>query len=199
VNIWVDESGGVGRGVMTLAAVALATEAADAIITQFRAATGIAGEVKGSRINLAERAQLLDLFAQAHGHAVVAIATRALAPDPGNDRGQHDRIIYAQLLDDAVADLMLASGGCAQVVIDDGRYSPATLAGIRQEIAALVGPCGSAKLELSHRASGLQIADVIANSFFNRALPGQRQGRFAAMLEPLMESRRIRMRVLKDG
>jgi hypothetical protein len=199
MNIWVDESGGIGRGVMTLAAVALSTATADDIITRFRGETGVSGEVKGSRIDLKERACFFKLFDAAQVHAVVGVATLALTPDPGEDRGDHDRAIYAKLLEEVVADLMLASGGCAQVVIDDGRYAPDILALIRADLAALIGPCSSAQLEHSHRASGLQIADVIANSFFNRALPSKRQGRFAAMLEPLMERGQIRMRVLKDG
>jgi hypothetical protein len=37
---------------------------------------------------------------------------------------------------------------------------------------------------------------VIANSFFNRALVNDRQGRMAAVVAPLLENGRIKMRVL---
>ncbi len=198
MQIWCDESGGVGRGLMTLAAVAMDADTADAMIARFRADCAIAGEVKGSRIDLKQRSHFLDLFIAAKARAVVGIATRVLIPDQDTDRGNHDLAIYTKLLDDSVAELLLESGGCAQVVIDDGRYAPPVLADVRQEVAALIGPCGSARLEDSHRASGLQIADVIANSFFNRAIPNQRQSRFAAQLAPLLESGQIRMKVLID-
>ncbi len=197
MHIFCDESGGVGRGVMTLAAVALEEDAADALIARFRGETGIHGEIKGSRIDLAERALLIDLFVEAKARAVVGVATRALWPEAGEDRGELDRDIYASLLDHAVARLLPESGGCAHVVIDDGRYSPMMVAQVRDEIAALIGPSGKAALADSHRSSGLQIADVIANSFFNRALPGDRQSVIGAMLAPLLETGRIRLEVLK--
>jgi hypothetical protein len=45
----------------------------------------------------------------------------------GQDRGApRHRLIYAQLLNDAVASMIC--GNCAQIVIDDGRYGPETLA-----------------------------------------------------------------------
>jgi hypothetical protein len=73
-----------------------------------------------------------------------------------------------------------------------------TLAKIRDDVGKLVGPCGTALLELSHRLAGLQIADVIANSFFNRALVNDRQARMAAIVAPLLESGQISMRVLPN-
>ena len=71
-----------------------------------------------------------------------------------------------------------------------------TLADIRTRVGKLVGPFGTAQLELSHRAAGLQLADIIANTFFTRALPGDRQGRMSAIATPLMASGRLTMRVL---
>jgi hypothetical protein len=112
------------------------------------------------------------------------------------DRGDHDIDIYTALLEDVVGAMLPAAGDCAKVVIDDGRYGADTLAHIRSDIGRLVGPCGSAQLELSHRAAGLQLADVIANSFFTRALPGDRQARMSAIVTPMMEAGRITLRIL---
>jgi hypothetical protein len=61
----------------------------------------------------------------------------------------------------------------------------------------MVGPCGTTQLELSHRLAGLQIADVVANTFFNRALVNERQGRMAAIAAPMLESGQITLRVLE--
>ncbi len=182
MHIYCDESGGVGRGVMTVAAVAIEPEAASALIERFRADAGIVGEVKGSRIDLEERVWFLKLFADSEAQAQVTIALSAVRPDPGENRGQHDIAIYAQLLESAIDPLLLASGGCAEIIIDDGRYGPATLSAIRDDIAAMLGPCGRAELVQSHHLAGLQIADVIANSFFNRALPSERQEHMAAQV-----------------
>jgi hypothetical protein len=197
--IYCDESGGVGRGVMTLAAVDIAAEQADAILARFRAVTGYLGELKGSRIDLAERSLLLELFKDSAGTATVGIAISALKPDPQEDRGDHDVLIYASLLNDVVGAMLPDVPGCDSVIIDDGRYGADILARVRDDVGRLVGPCGTAQLELSHRLAGLQIADVLANSFFNRALVNERQGRMAAIVAPLLESGQIKMRVLPDS
>ncbi len=194
--IYCDESGGVGRGVMTLAAVHIDANAADSILARFVEVTGWSGEIKGSRIDLAERALLFELFDHTGAHATVGIALSALKPIQGEDRGDHDIAIYAKLLDNTVAAMLPETGGCAQVIIDDGRYGLETLSLIRDDIGRLIGPCGKASLELSHRSAGLQIADVIANSFFNRVLVSDRQSRIAAIVQPFLDSGRIKMQLL---
>ncbi len=200
MQIYCDESGGVGRGVMTLAAVAIEPDDADTLLQQFCSQTVLNSELKGSRIDLTERGIFLDLFSRSRVKAVVGFSTIALRPQQGEDRGSLDRRVYARLLNKAVSVLLLESGGCASITIDDGRYAPATLGLIRDDIATLVGPCGNAALELSHRSAGLQIADVIANTMFNRALPSVRQQQFLAMTQPLMASRQIRLELLdSDG
>jgi hypothetical protein len=196
--IYCDESGGVGRGVMTLAAVDIGAEEADVVLSRFRAVTGYLGELKGSRIDLAERALLFELLKDSAAVTMVGIAISAVTPDPGEDRGDHDVAIYAALLNDVVGEMLPEIPGCDSVVIDDGRYGVETLSKVRDDIGKLVGPCGTALLELSHRLAGLQIADVIANSFFNRALVNDRQARMAAIVAPLLESGQIKMRVLPD-
>jgi hypothetical protein len=194
--IYCDESGGVGRGVMTLAAVDISAEAADALLSRFRAVTGYLGELKGSRIDIAERALVVELFKDTGASATVGIAISALKPGQGEDRGDHDVAIYAALLDDVLGSMLPETTGCESVIIDDGRYGPEILSKIRDHIGRLVGPCGTAQLELSHRLAGLQIADVIANCFFNRALVNDRQARFAAIVAPLLNSGQIKLRPL---
>jgi hypothetical protein len=197
--IYCDESGGVGRGVMTLAAVSIEAEFADAVLSRFREITGLVGELKGSRIDLAERGLLFELLERGVWAATVGIAISALTPDSGQDRGDHDIAIYAQLLEDVVGAMLPAGYGCTNIFIDDGRYGPETLALVRKDIAAIVGPCGQAQMELSHRLPGLQIADVIANTFFNRAMVTPRQARMAAIVAPYLERDQIRLRILSGS
>jgi Protein of unknown function (DUF3800) len=199
VQIYCDESGGVGRGVMTLAAVAISPSDADALLAAFRAETGLISELKGSRIDLDERAFFFDLLSQSKAKSTVGVAISALKPDIGDDRGKHDQKIYFALIEDVIASMLPEAAGCAAVTIDDGRYDAAMLSHVRADIASMLGPCGQAKLELSHRSAGLQIADVIANTFFNRALPGQRQGRMAHVAQPFLDNGSIRLRILPDS
>ena len=194
--IYCDESGGVGRGVMTLAAIDIDESVAEALLARFRTVTGYHGEVKGSRIDLAERALLFELIKDSVSSFTIGIAISALVPEKNADRGDHDMQVYAALLEDVVTAMLPEFPGCDSVIIDDGRYGPETLNAIRADIAKLVGPCGTTQLEHSHRLAGLQIADVIANTFYNRALVTERQGRIAAIAAPLLESGQIKMRVL---
>lgn len=195
-TLYCDESGGVGRGVMTLAALLIAPEEAAHILHHFRDATGYHGEVKGSRIALGERGFLLEMLAQAKAEAIITLALSATQPLPGEDRGLHDVHVYAALLETAVSNMLPRMADCQTVLIDDGRYGDPTLALIRNDVGQLLGPCGTAALELSHHAAGLQLADVIANSFFTRALPGDRQARMAALVQPMLDSGQFRMHVL---
>jgi len=194
--IYCDESGGVGRGVMTLAAIDIDESVAEALLARFRTVTGYHGEVKGSRTDLAERALLFELIKDSVSSITIGIAISALVPEKNADRGDHDMQVYAALLEDVVTAMLPEIPGCDSVIIDDGRYGPETLNAIRADIAKLVGPCGTTQLEHSHRLAGLQIADVIANTFYNRALVTERQGRIAAITAPLLESGQIKMRVL---
>jgi hypothetical protein len=82
------------------------------------------------------------------------------------------------------------------VIIDDGRYGIETLNLVRIAVGRLVGPLGTASLAVSHVLAGLQLADVIANSFFNRALVNDRQARMAAIVQPFLDSGKIRLRLL---
>lgn len=194
--IYCDESGGVGRGVMTLAAVSIEPDTAEAMLLRFRSMTGLKNELKGSRIDLAERALFFKLFKDSGARATVGIAISAVQPGPGEDRGDHDRKVYSALLNDVIGSLIPESGGCLGIVIDDGRYDAKSLGVINDDIGRLVAPLGLASLELSHVLPGLQIADVVANTFFNRALVTERQSRMAAIIAPLLQTRQIRLRIL---
>jgi Protein of unknown function (DUF3800) len=194
--IYCDESGGIGRGVMTLAAVSIDELAAENLLAQFRIATGLIGELKGSRIDLPERAMVFDLLAQTGAQIAVSIAISALKPGPGGDRGVHDAEIYAQLMTDAVGALLPAGGECVSVIMDAGRYDDKILGNVQRDIAALVGPWNGVQLVESHILAGLQIADVIANSFFNRAFVTSRQPRFTEIVQPFLDSGQIKLRLL---
>jgi hypothetical protein len=196
LTVYCDESGGIGRGVMTLAALSIAPEDAAQVLHDVRELTGLGGELKGSRIDMATRAFIYDRLDRHDWHASVTVAISATRPEPGSDRGDHDMHVYAALIEAALVPLIPSGGDCIEVIIDDGRYSVQTLSAIRADIAAMIGPCGLATLVESHRLPGLQIADVIANTFFNRALPTDRQGALGAIVQPRLDAGRIRMQVL---
>jgi Protein of unknown function (DUF3800) len=196
MTIYCDESGGIGRGVMTLAAILIDEDIADDILFRYRGLTGLTGELKGSRIDMPERAIFFGLLETSKAKVEVGIAISALKPEPGEDRGRHDIEIYAQLMNDTVGKLLPGGGACTSVVMDTGRYGDQILAEIRSDIAALIGPWNGAHMAESHRLAGLQIADVIANTFFNRALVTERQSQMAALVQPLLDSGQITLKLL---
>lgn len=196
--IYCDESGGINIGAMTVAAIAMDEAAADALLARWKAITGRGGELKGSRIDLAERALVFELFDRYDGRAFISEALRdRLPPDAGEDR---DRRVYSALLADAVAAHLTETDAILPVLIDDGRYDPRTLELIRAGIARLLPDHnGGATLHDSRRSAGIQIADVIANSFLNLALHTERAPRIAAVIEPFLEAGSIRVRGLPPG
>ena len=194
MTIYCDESGGFNTGAMTFAAVMLSPDAAAAIHARFRTVTGLRGELKGSRISLTERAYLLELFDRAGGRAWVAVAKRDRLAPPADGKLPTDLALYTALLDLAVSNWLPETGGvCTDVVIDDGRYDPVILAGVRETIQAGLAGWGQASLADSRRSDGVQIADVIANSLFNVEIGSPRARRIGVILEPMLASRAIRI------
>jgi len=196
--IYCDESGGVGRGIMTMGAIYISEEKAAAILQRFRDVTGRKGELKGSRIDLAERALIMEMIAASRAPAVISIALSVTRTPEGEARGTHDIAIYAALMDDAVGALLPLTNACGSVWMDAGRYGAPVLEKVRRNIAEIAGPWNVSQLEESDRLAGLQLADVIANSFFNRARVSGKQARIAAAVQPMLESGQFDMRILGE-
>ena len=192
--IYCDESGGIGTGAMTFAAVHMDAVDADALLHRFRQITGLRGELKGSRIDLTERGLIAELFEKHRGFAHVAVIRRAGIGMLTAQSGSLDLDVYAHLLDSAVDEVLPRTGGCAEVVIDDGRYDPVILSRVRRSVAESLGQWGSARLSESHLSAGVQIADVVANSCFNIVLESDRAERIRRIWQPLFDAGRVVMR-----
>ena len=192
--IYCDESGGIGTGAMTFAAVHMDEDAAHAVLTRYRDISGLRGELKGSRIDLIERGLVAELFEKSGGYAHVAVLRRSgLGPVTAASRTL-DVDVYAHLLDEAIDALLPRTGGCAEVVIDDGRYDPAILGRVRRAVADSLGQWGSARLSESHLSAGVQIADVIANSAYNIVMDSDRADRIRRIWQPMFDAGRVVMR-----
>ena len=195
--LYCDESGGVSAGAMTFAAVAIEPEAAEAVLLRYRAISGLRGELKGSRISPIERGLVFEILAQHPARAWVDVADQAtLAPVKAD--GASDLSVYSRLLDAAIGAWLPGTGGiCADIVIDQGRYDPRILDNVRSEVQSLLGNWGKASLADSRRCAGIQIADVIANSLFNLAIASVRARRIRAIVQPWIDSARLRVIPLK--
>lgn len=195
--IFCDESGAPATGAMTLAAVAISDEGAEAALARFRAVTGLGGELKGSRIDLVERALVFELLERFDGRAVVSVARPV--SHAGESAGQLDLATYSALLANAIGTHLKDATGPVTALIDDGRYAPATLAHIRDGIEKLIDghdPDSWAQLRDSRRTAGIQIADVVANSAWNVATNSLRSARIATIMEPFITSGVVRMQTV---
>lgn len=192
--IYVDESGSLSAGAMVMAGVEIEEAGAAALLERFRAVTGLHGELKGSRIALIERAFFFELFERFGGKArvcTVRIADQQPGPRP------EDFDVYVALLTQLVDDWLPDAGDCAQVIIDAGRYDAMVLEGVRQDIARLLASCGTARMADSRRTPGVQIADVVANSFYNIAIQSHRAGGIHTIVEPFQGAGLIRANRLR--
>jgi len=192
--IYVDESGGISAGAMTMAAVEIDADDAEKLLQRFRAVTGLRGELKGSRIDLVQRALFFELLERFRGRARIRVVQTGLLghmPDRPTDFET-----YVSLLKQLVEDWMPESGGCASFIVDEGRYSALVLEQVRLDIVTMLASFGTARMEDSSRCPGIQIADVIANSYYNLAISSGRSHRIAAIVEPFVQSHILRSRPL---
>lgn len=180
---------------MTLAAVAITDEGAESLLSRFRAVTGLGGELKGSRIDMVERALVFELLERFGGRAIISVARPVRHPD--EDAGALDLATYAALLADAIGAHLPDAPGPVTALVDDGRYDAATLSHVRDEVEKLIDghdPASWAALRDSKRTAGIQIADVLANSAWNIAIASPRSHRITAILEPFLANGVVRIR-----
>lgn len=187
--IYVDESGSLPAGAMIMAGVEIEAEQAERLLQRFRAVTGLRGELKGSRIALIDRAFFFELFERFGARARVCILH-----DDVERIGQRpdDFDTYVALLNQLVDEWLPDAGDCARFIIDDGRYDAMLLEDVRQGVARLLTSCGTAHLIHSHHSPGVQIADVVANSFYNIAIYSGRASRIRTIVEPFVAAGLIR-------
>ena len=193
--VYVDESGSLPAGAMTMAGVEIEPDAADRLLHRFRAVTGLRGELKGSRITLIERAFFFELFERFGARARVCILE---ASDPRMARYPQDFDVYVALLTQLVDEWADSSEDCLRVIIDAGRYDAMVLETVRRDIAGLLERCGGAEMIDSHRSPGVQIADVVANSFYNIATHSGRSERIETIVAPFLAGDLIRTSRLRN-
>lgn len=183
---------------MIMAGVAIEAAAAEKLLQRFRTVTGLRGELKGSRIDPIERALFFELLDRFGGRARVCVVK---AEPGGSGALPRDFDVYVALLTQLVEEWLpeaeALDGDCARFVIDAGRYDALVLEGVRRDVARLLRACGSATMVDSRRSPGVQIADVVANSFYNLAIGSGRAERIRQIVEPFLASAVLRQSRLR--
>lgn len=202
--VYIDESGGLSAGVMTMAGVEIEADAAEALLRRFRDITGLRGELKGSRIDMTQRGLFFELLQRHSGRAQVVVARRgdvgvngAINPASDWNRQTSDLAVYVALLTQLVDQWLPESGGCLSLVVDEGRYDSGILGRVRNDIARMLTSCGRAQLSDSKASAGVQVADVVANTVFNTSMPSDRAHRIGIILAPFLENHIVRLSPLR--
>ncbi len=190
--IYCDESGGTGAGVVLMASLSMSDDAAHAAMSRVRQVLGLRGELKGSRISMAERAFVVELLCAA---GVEAYIVESYFTDNAD---RNDIARYAAVLEQVTDHWALRSGGCVTLVVDDGRYDARINAALRADVQSALGQWGKVALADSRRSAGVQFADVLANSHFHVAIGSSNAKRVEALLDPFWRSGQIR-RVTLSG
>lgn len=197
--IYCDESGGVGAGVMVMASLSLDESVAASAMAHVAGVMGLSGELKGSRLSMAERAFVIEVLMRVGARAMVVEAHFAELQNSATGKSPADHDIYARLIEKVADHWISKSGGCIAMVIDDGRYDDRLNALLRSDVQQALGQWGKASLADSRRSYGVQFADVIANSHFHVAVASGNAKRVETLLDPFWSSGQIRRAPIKPA
>lgn len=207
LHVFLDESGGTdpANDRFLVAAVAIAPEDAARLVRGYRKAARASGEVKGTKLSPRERGLFLDLLVRAPGTAASAIVCRRADPVGGWAMGSlPEPQLYAHLLAEALAALPGSSAALhLATTADGGRYKRPVLDRARGLVTAALASHTRAGVTLdfgdSASSTGLQVADVIANTVFT-ADASLTEAPHDNFLAPLLEVGRLVIRPLRlDG
>lgn len=184
---------------MVMAGVEIDKTAAEQLLQRFRAVTDLHGELKGSRIAPVERALFFELLERFGGRARICIAaSKQHGPGPHPKDFDVYVALLTQIVEEWLPEVEAEDGECARFVIDGGRYDALVLESVRRDVTRLLRACGSATMIDSRRSPGVQIADVVANSFYNLAIGSGRADHIRQIVEPFLKSGVLRQSRLRD-
>lgn len=175
MHVFCDESGGTGRddSLFLVAAVALTAGEATRIMKSFRKATGLRGEVKGSRLTLDQRSLFFDLVKRSGTPAISVAYCSGMLPLGNWALGAvKDADLWAELVIESTLHLGTPS---AMSLYADRRYHGAQARSLQECIgASITNQTRSNSFPVhfvdSRDHDGVQIADVVANTAYREIL-----------------------------
>lgn len=171
MHVFCDESGGTGRddSLFLVAAVALTADEATRIMKKFRKATGLRGEVKGSRLSDKQRRIFFDIVDRSPLPQASVVFCRGLDPiGSWALSALNDHELWAELIIEST----LWLGERPNIAISaDRRYNGARQHGAHDSIVAgISGRTRANRVTVqfvdSQASDGVQIADIIANTAY---------------------------------
>lgn len=196
MQIFCDESGGTdpANALFLVAAVRIDGTAATRLVKAFRTTAGHSGELKGFRLTLPQRQLFFDLLLKTEGLAVAVVCDRR-EPAGGWAMGVlPETDVYEHLLGNACCSLP-PLGGPATVTADGGRYKRAFYGELISRLVPTIGAHHQGRSSLlfanSAASSGIQVADVVANTVFHARGPDDGAEQAQVLLQRLIDDGRL--------
>ncbi|WP_448204442.1 DUF3800 domain-containing protein [Azospirillum sp. sgz302134] len=188
MHVFCDESGGTGRddSVFLVAAVSLTAGEATRVMKSFRKATGLRGEVKGSRLTDKERKLFFEVLKKnsvppvsvVYCSGLETLGNWALGTLDGPD-------LWAELIVEST--LWLGTGSTIAISVDQ-RYQGPKARRVQTAISmAVANRAGANRIMVqfvdSQMSDGVQIADVVANTAYREITSFGAQPRFRGLAD----------------
>lgn len=171
MHVFCDESGGVGKDdeVFLAAAVPLTAGEATRIMKTFRKATGLRGEVKGSKLHSPQRRLFFDIIGKSAAPAMSLVyCSRSNPIGSWAFASMTEHELWSDLISESIIQLGRGSAINASV---DRRYHGTQARQAQSSIVAAV-TCAtranqvSVQFTDSQASDGIQVADIVANTFY---------------------------------
>lgn len=205
VHVYCDESGSLAPGDahFSVAAVAIPPEVATRMLKSFCKRAKVKGnEIKGSHLNARDRRLFLEILeehTECRGVAVMCVQGHPTGNWARGEFRHRERVLYRHMIAEACASTLIGLGPEIQgITADQGRYKRAELDEVAKELEgdflALAGRRVPFSYAESHRAPGLQIADVLCNAAGKLYRNGPDQAATMDALSPMMKAERLVIR-----
>lgn len=177
MHVFCDESGGTGRddSLFLTAAAPLSADEAARVMKKFRKATGMRGEIKGSRLTFKQRNLFFDLLNSSTDAPIGVAYCDGHSPLGNWALGSiKEQDLWAELLIESV---LLIGKGNFITVSADRRYHGSQAHRLRDHIGtSIANIVGANRVQVqfvdSENSNGIQIADIVANTVY-RILAGK--------------------------
>ncbi|MFC5315860.1 DUF3800 domain-containing protein [Azospirillum rugosum] len=198
MHVFCDESGGTGRddSLFLTAAAPLSADEAARVMKKFRKATGMRGEIKGSRLTFNQRDLFFDLLNSSTDTPIGVAYCDGHSPLGNWALGSiKEQDLWAELLIESV---LLIGEGNFITVSADRRYHGSQARRLQDHVSSsIANNVGANRVQVqfvdSENSNGVQIADIVANTVY-RMLRG---GNFSADILRWMPEQKFAIRPLE--
>lgn len=202
MHIFCDESGGTdpANHVFLVAAIAIDPSVARRSIKALSKALRVRGEIKGHDLSLPQRSIFFDILGRCLDVSMtVIVCGRADGVGAWAMAALDEAVVYGALVEEACSALRVPTDGRVSVTLDGGRYPKGKAEAVRRVLTEQIGIARSGcRLNVSYAdsatVSGIQVADIIANSVYQSLGRSAIAPHVMDLMRPLIDAGRLTIR-----